>query len=80
VPIPGAGEITTHLLDAPHGTKLRALYRRKKRRDLFNLAVAPGEGEADPARVIAALRLPGHGGHYGTRLFEQNLASKLADR
>ena len=35
------------------GTELRALYQRKKGRDLFNLAVAL-DGQVDRDRIIAA--------------------------
>lgn len=78
----GSAEIATYELDELLGTKLRALYQRKKGRDLFDLAVALDKGEADPARVIAAFSAyMDHDGHHVTRaLFEQNLAAKLGDR
>jgi predicted nucleotidyltransferase component of viral defense system len=78
----GSAEITTYELDELLGTKLRALYQRKKARDLFDLAAALDKGEADPARIVAAFSAyMDQGGHQVTRaLFEQNLAGKLGDR
>ncbi len=56
------------------GTKLRALYLRKKGRDLFDLAVALGKPDVDPARIVAAFaEYMERCGHHITRaLFEQN--------
>lgn len=78
----GSAEIATYELDELLGTKLRALYQRKKGRDLFDLAVALDKGLADPVRVIAAFSAyMDHGGNRITRaLFEQNLAGKRVDR
>jgi len=39
-------------LDELLGTKLRALYQRKKGRDLLDLAIALEETDADPARIL----------------------------
>lgn len=78
----GSSEIATYELDELLGTKLRALYQRKKARDLFDLALALDNGAVDPARVIAAFsEYMDHGGHHVTRaLFEQNIDAKLRDR
>jgi predicted nucleotidyltransferase component of viral defense system len=46
----GQSEISTYELDELLGTKLRALYQRKKGRDLFDLAAALEHEDADPAR------------------------------
>jgi hypothetical protein len=61
------------------GTKLRALYQRKKGRDLFDLATALKNPAVGPARIIAAFsEYMDRGGHHVTReLFEKNLDSKL---
>lgn len=77
----GSTEITTYALDELLGTKLRALYQRKKGRDLFDLALALASAAANPIRIIAAFsRYMDHGGHHVTRaLFEQNLEAKLRD-
>jgi predicted nucleotidyltransferase component of viral defense system len=78
----GSSDIATYELDELLGTKLRALYQRKKGRDLFDLSVALDSGMADPARIVTAFsEYMDHGGHHVTRaLFEQNMAAKLRDR
>jgi predicted nucleotidyltransferase component of viral defense system len=77
----GSVDILTYELDELLGTKFRALYQRKKGRDLFDLAIALKEGPVDPARIIAAFsEYMDRGGHHVTRaLFEQNMAGKLHD-
>jgi predicted nucleotidyltransferase component of viral defense system len=47
----GACEIGTYELDELLGTKLRALYQRKKGRDLFDLAIALRQDGVDPDRI-----------------------------
>lgn len=75
----GAAALTTFTLDELMGTKLRALYQRKKGRDLFDVAMALERG-ADPDRIIACFtRYMTEGGHRVTRaMFEQNLHEKRA--
>ena len=75
----GAAAITTYELDELLGTKLRALYQRKKGRDLFDLATALQSPGVDPERVVTAFSAyMEHGGHHVTRaLFEQNIEAKL---
>lgn len=77
----GACDITTYDLDELMGTKLRALYQRRKGRDLFDMAVALSQGGVDPARLVAAFtRYMSEGGHHMTRaVFEENLAAKMED-
>lgn len=48
----GKCEITTYALDELVGTKLRALYQRKKGRDLFDLQLAIDSGKIDASRVL----------------------------
>lgn len=74
-------DIHTYELDELLGTKLRALYQRKAGRDLFDLAIALGSSEANPARVVDAfIQYMDHEGHTITRaLFEKNLALKMRD-
>ena len=78
----GACEITTYVLEELLGTKLRALYQRRKGRDLFDMARALSNDAVDPERVIAAFtRYMDQDGQRLTRaLFEENLAAKLSDR
>ena len=77
----GSCQITSYELDELLGTKLRALYQRRKGRDLFDLATALKNPAVDPARIIAAFsEYMDQGGHHITHeLFERNLASKLHD-
>ena len=48
----GRCEITTYALDELVGTKLRALYQRKKGRDLFDMQVALDYGNLDVDKVL----------------------------
>ncbi len=77
----GVCTVSTYSLNELIGTKLRALYQRKKGRDLFDLAVALQHGALDPNRVVEAFsRYMKHGSHSVTRAqFEQNLTAKSID-
>jgi len=48
----GDCEITTYAFEELLGTKLRALYQRKKGRDLFDLQVALDKGSVDAQKVM----------------------------
>jgi predicted nucleotidyltransferase component of viral defense system len=73
----GDAGITTFEVEELLATKLRALYQRKKGRDLFDLWVALEAG-IDPSAVVSTfLVYMSRGGHRVTRaLFEENLAAK----
>lgn len=77
----GACDIATYALDELLGTKLRALYQRKKGRDLFDLARALASGQVDADRIVAAFgAYMEHEQHAVSRAeFEKNLAEKLQD-
>jgi predicted nucleotidyltransferase component of viral defense system len=77
----GNASIPTYALDELLGTKLRALYQRRKGRDLFDLWLAQGRASVDPERVVACfLRYLGHAGLTVSRAeFEANLEAKTAD-
>ena len=77
----GRAEITTYTLDELMATKFRALYQRRKGRDLFDLSVALEKTELDPNRVVTAFwQYMAHGRHNVTRdAFEQNIGGKLLD-
>ena len=77
----GTSDIVTYELDELLATKLRALYQRKKGRDLFDIATALGDSAVDPDRVAEAfIKYMTRSGHPVTRaLFERNLAGKLCD-
>ncbi|MDA9409812.1 hypothetical protein XH80_24605 [Bradyrhizobium sp. CCBAU 45384] len=77
----GKCDISTYELDELLGTKLRALYQRKKGRDLFDLAIALKQDGVDPDRIVETFAAyMDHGGHNITRaLFEQNMHQKMTD-
>lgn len=74
-------DVTTYQIDELFGTKLRALYQRKKGRDLFDLWLALSRGMLDPLRVVACFaEYLKHEGHTVSRAqFEQNLYDKQSD-
>jgi len=74
----GRSDITTFEVEEILATKLRALFQRKKGRDLFDLWVALEAG-IDPSSVVDIFRVyVKAGGHQITRaLFEENLARKV---
>lgn len=77
----GSASILTYHLDELLGTKVRALYQRKKGRDLFDLWAAFTTPHAQPERVIGCfLHYLDQEGHKVSRAeFEQNLYEKLGD-
>ncbi len=77
----GSCSILSYELNELLGTKLRALYQRKKGRDLFDLAIALDDGDSDPEKIITAFyTYMEHGEHHVTRKqFENNVAAKLKD-
>ena len=66
---------TTELL----GTKLRALYQRRKGRDLFDLWQTHKAGLLDPPAVIAAFRhyMEAEGNPVSAAEFDRNLTAKM---
>ena len=77
----GKADITTFELDELLATKLRALYQRRKGRDLFDLATGLDDDRSESRRIVAAFRAyMERDGHPVTRaMFERNLAGKLGD-
>lgn len=77
----GSASILTYHLNELLGTKVRALYQRKKGRDLFDLWAAFTTPHAQPERVIGCfLHYLDREGHKVSRAeFEQNLYEKLGD-
>jgi predicted nucleotidyltransferase component of viral defense system len=77
----GEARVRTYAFEELLGTKLRALYQRRKGRDLFDLWLALDEGRADPGNVVACFeRYMEHGSTRVTRaMFEENLAVKRRD-
>ncbi|MBX2798940.1 MAG: nucleotidyl transferase AbiEii/AbiGii toxin family protein [Myxococcales bacterium] len=78
----GEAEVTTFTIDELLGTKLRALYQRKKGRDLFDLWHALDRGLVDEGALVRCFdRYMREGGHSVTRAqFEANLADKAGRR
>lgn len=74
----GEACVPTFRLDELLGTKLRALYQRRKGRDLFDLL----RSDVDLDRVVEAFRAytDGQGIHVSRAEFEANLRAKLGDR
>ncbi len=73
--------IKSYELNELLGTKLHALYQRKKGRDLFDLAVALDHPDAIPEKIVEVFyKYMEHGGHTITKKqFEENFAAKLKD-
>ncbi len=74
-----SAKVTTYDFDELIGTKLRALYQRRKGRDLFDLAVALKQAAFDPDRAVEAFfqYMAQEAGQVNCTLFERNLAAKL---
>jgi len=53
---PGVRDLITFTLEELLGTKLRALYQRRKGRDLFDLWLGMTQGGADPGKIVQAFR------------------------
>jgi predicted nucleotidyltransferase component of viral defense system len=77
----GSADITTYELDELLGTKLRALYQRKKGRDLFDLWTTAQNAAVNPKRLVECFeRYVEHDGLRISRAeFESNLYKKLND-
>lgn len=77
----GSTTILTYQLDELLGTKVRALYQRKKGRDLFDLWKAFNSTKLKPEQIISCfLKYMEHEGHRVTRAeFEKNLFEKFQD-
>jgi predicted nucleotidyltransferase component of viral defense system len=77
----GRCELAIYSLEELLATKLRALYQRKKGRDLFDLWYGLTKGHADPSRIIGAFRIyiAGQGLRVRKTQFRGNLELKAAD-
>lgn len=78
----GSASIATYGIEELLGTKLRALYQRKKGRDLFDLWHASTVLDISSETVVSCfLKYMDHEGHQVSRAeFEMNLFEKLGDR
>ena len=77
----GASDIPTYALDELLGTKLRALYQRRKGRDLFDLWLGLTQGGADAVRIAQTFHayLAAEGHAVSAKQLRQNLVAKMSD-
>jgi predicted nucleotidyltransferase component of viral defense system len=75
----GACVLRTYGLDELLGTKLRALYQRRKGRDLFDLWLGLTDGKANPKNVVQIFRkyMKEEGLKVSQREYRDNLAKKM---
>jgi len=75
----GTAELTTFELEELLATKVRALYQRRKGRDLFDLWYADQHGDIDWPRVMGAFRqiMKNDGTPVTDKQFKLNLEEKL---
>lgn len=78
----GRAELVTYELEELLATKLRALYQRRKGRDLYDLWLALTALAVDDERLLACFRryLSKEGASLSRAEFEENLAAKLRSR
>jgi predicted nucleotidyltransferase component of viral defense system len=78
----GNCEITTYTLEELLATKLRALYQRRKGRDLFDLWLGVSEGKAGAGRIIHVFKkyMETEGQTVDSMRYEINLQEKLRHR
>jgi len=77
----GSSDLTTFSLEELLGTKLRALYQRRKGRDLFDLWLALQQHHLDTKELIRCFSAYVAHGHtpIDRQAFTANLAAKLGD-
>ncbi len=77
----GDAVVTTYQPDELLGTKLRALYQRRKGRDLFDLWHCLTQGLVDPTRIVAcfAAYMEHEGRTVSRAEFERNLFEKATN-
>lgn len=78
----GACSIRTYSLNELLGTKLRALYQRRKGRDLYDLWLGLTRGAADPSRVVQSFQayMAAEGHRVSQSEFRSNLGAKMKRR
>jgi predicted nucleotidyltransferase component of viral defense system len=78
----GTGNITTYQLNELLGTKLRALYQRRKGRDLFDLWLGLTRGGANPKIVVQTFQrnIAAMGLAVSRDEFRKNLALKMKNK
>lgn len=78
----GKCKLKTYNLDELMGTKLRALYQRRKGRDLFDLWLGLTLGKAEPKTVAKAFRkyMSEEGHKVSRKEFKENVARKMTTK
>ncbi len=78
----GRAEVRSYALDELLATKLRALYQRRKGRDLFDLWRGLKMKGSDPRRIVETFRkyMKAEGSKVSRSEFEKNLTAKVALR
>ena len=78
----GNCDITTYTLEELLATKLRALYQRRKGRDLFDLWLGVSERRADAGRIIHVFKhyMETEGQTIDSVRYERNLHEKMKHR
>jgi len=78
----GKSLVSTYSLEELLATKLRALYQRKKGRDLFDLRYAINQTEVDIAKVVTAFKryMQEEGLSISQKEFTENLERKVEDK
>lgn len=78
----GECEITTYTLEELLATKLRALYQRRKGRDLYDLWLGVSERKADTGRIIQAFQqyMASEGQTIDSVSYDKNLLDKIRHR
>lgn len=76
----GEAKILSYSLDELLGTKLRALYQRRKGRDLFDLWIGLTQGKADPERIVRSFLayIKAQGLRVSQKEFSKNLEEKIS--
>jgi predicted nucleotidyltransferase component of viral defense system len=75
----GGCEITTYALEELLATKLRALYQRRKGRDLYDLWLGIAEGKAEVDKIIKIFKhyMESEGQTVDSMRYEKNLQEKM---
>ena len=75
----GNCKITTFKLEEMLATKVRALYQRRKGRDLFDIWLGLTDGKADAATIVEIFKkyMKAEGNKIGRKYFEENLDDKM---
>ena len=78
----GVCELSTYSLEELLGTKLRALYQRRKGRDLFDLWIGLTDRQADNEAIVRVFQryMEAGGDHVTQEEFRNNLQNKMKNR